>query len=500
MPRDLIKNPITSSGAKDLLANKKSQQTQQPTSFLGKANNVVQNIGNTGGKVLGSLIKSEQKFGEDIGKSVYLSIFGGQKKIDKISQQYLDSGKQMIPLIKKEKDPIRKQKLADLAIDSFKKAGMTTENIMGELKTNKQILGDAAGVLLDVLSVGVYGKAATEVTKGVGAISGMLQGAKTGAISGAVLGGAYGTTGAMQENKSLGSIAGSGALGAVGGGITGGILGGTIGAISGGIKGKVIKESNYIKDLVSPKQTPKVKELAFKQGRVTEPGLLKKSEILASKRDIKIAESVKDIVSSKKTVIQNADAIDNKIQEISSGVEKYITGSKRPFNENQLRKQLDSGKNELDLIFASEANAEKTYNAVRDKFIEYVKSKDTLGLFKARQNFDQIPAIKKLLESEGLGENVKKEIVLNVRKAANEYIAKLLPSGNQYRELLLRESKMFEALGNIAEKNAATIGKNKIQLLTEKYPILKAIFGGLAAGLGLGAVGVGSSIIGSSDR
>lgn len=45
---------------------------------------------------------------------------------------------------------------------------------------------------------------------------------------------------------------------------------------------------------------------------------------------------------------------------------------------------------------------------------------------------------------------------------------------------------MLEAIGNAAEKGAATIGKNNIQLLTEKYPILKWIAGGL--------VGAGKSV------
>jgi hypothetical protein len=94
----------------------------------------------------------------------------------------------------------------------------------------------------------------------------------------------------------------------------------------------------------------------------------------------------------------------------------------------------------------------KTYNAVVKEFVKHVENKDTAGLLDARQAFDKIPAIKKLLDSQGLGENVKKEIVMTARTKANEYIAKLLPVGNKYRETILNESKMIEAMGNIVDK------------------------------------------------
>jgi len=83
---------------------------------------------------------------------------------------------------------------------------------------------------------------------------------------------------------------------------------------------------------------------------------------------------------------------------------------------------------------------------------------------------------------------------------ANEYIASLLPKGNAYRADLLQQHLMIEALENIAEKNRTMIGKNNLQILAQRYPILKWVIGGTAAGLtGAAGVGVGSAIIGSTD-
>jgi len=253
-------------------------------------------------------------------------------------------------------------------------------------------------------------------------------------------------------------------------------------------------------NLVSPKATSEVSEQAIREGRVTEPSFFKSSKILPSTRDKEMAEAVKPFVSSKKTVLQNADSIDKNIRQINKGVKEYVAQNKVPFNTNQLRSQLNSGKEELRLVFASDANASKTYDAVVDEFMKHVGSKDTAGLLDARQSFDKIPAIRKLLDSQGMGENVKREVVLTARKKANEYIAKLLPEGNPYKSSLLQETRMIEALENIAEKNRGMIGKNNLQILAQRYPILKWVIGATAAGVAGGAgVGVGSTIINSTD-
>ena len=260
------------------------------------------------------------------------------------------------------------------------------------------------------------------------------------------------------------------------------------------------KNEKYVLDLVSPKVTTEVAETALRQGRVTEPKLFRSSKILPSSRDKQLAEAIKDFVSPKKSVLQNTDSIDKGIRQINQGVREYIIQNKVPFNMNQLKSQLNAGKEELKLIFASDKTAERTYNAVVDEFMKHISSGDTIGLFEARQSVDKIPAIQKLLSSQGLGENVKKEVVLTVREMANKYVAELLPQGNNYRNLLLKESRMIRAIENIAEKGAKMIGKNNLQILANRYPILKWVIGGTAAGIFGGAgVGVGSAIIGSTD-
>jgi len=382
--------------------------------------------------------------------------------------------------------------------------GFTPENISA--------LKDAAKTGVDIgLLISGGGAGKNVVTTGIK--EGIIQGFKTGAKVGSIVGGVGGASTGLEEGATVGSTLKNTAIGSVTGGVVGGALGGVSGGVSNAVSivrkvpssgktavdkilGKPTNETDFALDLVSPKATSKIKQQAIAQGRVTEQGIIRPSKILPSKRDIQLADSVKGVVSMKKTIPQNVDALDSAVSKINNKVKSYVKKFKVPFNTKQLKTKLNAGKSELKLIFASDANAEKTYDAVVKEFIKHVGSKDTAGLLDARQAFDNIPAIRKLLESQGLGENVKREIVLTARKKANEYVASLLPKGNKYRADLLKESHMLEVLGNIADKNTKEIGINKIQALALKYPILKWLVG---LGVGAGGVGVGGAVIGSLD-
>ncbi len=371
--------------------------------------------------------------------------------------------------------------------------------------TGKEVIGSALQLVTTIAGAGTVGKGISTVSKATTAGKGALTGLKAGATSGAIYGGASGVASGLEEDKNALEIAQKGIGGAIGGAALGGTLGAVTGGITGKIKGKAvtqaIKKEEGILNLVQPKATVEEKILAQQQGRVSKAGLLKTSKITPSKRDIQLAEAVKDVVNPKLNPQDNINLLNNKISDINTGVKAYVKINKTPFNTNQLTSQLNKGKDDLNLIFASDKQAEKTYNAVVKEFIKNVKDKDTSGLLDARQTFDKIPAIKKLLESQGLGENTKRQVVLTVRDMANKYISDLLPKGNEFRDALLKESKMIETIGNIADKNVDRIGRNTIQYLVKEYPWLKAAgwtalaLSGLGAGIGV----IGSATGGSSQ-
>jgi len=454
------------------------------------------------GAIGSSIIKSEKGFGQSIAGALGDSVLSGTKsQIDQANQASEQIKNNLISTIKakqaKGEDTSRligALKTLDKEVNFYDILNTSTGGSLD--KTAKQVYGEGLGVATDIIGAGSLPGGVGSITKANTVGQGIVQGAKAGATGGAIFGGTQGAARAMQDNKTAGEITGEAIKGGVVGGVTGGLVGGVTGGISGAINGsadRAIKDKHdYILDLVSPKQNLNVKEQAIREGRVTEPSLFGKSQIIPSTKDYKIADAVDEVVSPKNTVLQNTYAINRKVTEINDGVKNLIKEKKVPFNSNQLLTRLNAAKEDSKLIFASDTTAENTYNAVVDEFMKHVQKKDTLGLFEARQTFDKIPAIKKLLDSEGLGENVKKSIVLDVRRAANEYIASLLPANNPYRALLRQESLMLEAVGNIAEKSASTIGKNKLQILTQKFPIMKWLIGGAG-------VGVGNTIINSTD-
>lgn len=247
------------------------------------------------------------------------------------------------------------------------------------------------------------------------------------------------------------------------------------------------KQLNYAIELAMPKLNTTEKSAAIAGRNFKGPGIFRKAKATPTPRDNQVGESIADVVKPSNSLEENVDAIGLKISEINQGVRSMLLDAKgpynkTPFNKAQLRSKLETGKADLDLVFASDQNAEKIYDKVSDAFIKEVESGDIVGLFDARQSFDKIPAIKKLLETEAKGENVRKEIVLAVRRAANEYIADMLPTNNPYRKALIRESRMMEALGNMGDKNADILGKNKLQIWNEQFPLLKWIAGGTVVG------------------
>lgn len=240
------------------------------------------------------------------------------------------------------------------------------------------------------------------------------------------------------------------------------------------------------------------------------PGFFSKAKIKPTPQDVKVAEATAPYVKSGQPVQKSIDSMKEGIAQTNSGVRGMIADNKIPFNEAQLRTKLGIAKQDSKLMFAGDSAAEKTYDTVIDEFIKFVNKgkKDTLGLFDSRQSFDSYIQRKfpNVFKKDATGQfldpkdSLRSNAILDIRRAANEYIAEQLPVNNPYRKALLQESYLFDGIGRIVSKNYGVIGKNKIQLLTEEYPILKGLVGKIALATGLlGSVGIGASILNSSD-
>lgn len=117
-----------------------------------------------GRRFLEGLISSEKAFGEDIGQAINVQLYS--KQADNIQKKYMKSGDDMMKLAKNTVDPIKRKTYLNLAQQYYADAGNTLQDIVGELKTTKQVIGDAAGVALDVATAGTYGVVAKTAKTG----------------------------------------------------------------------------------------------------------------------------------------------------------------------------------------------------------------------------------------------------------------------------------------------------------------------------------------------
>jgi hypothetical protein len=244
------------------------------------------------------------------------------------------------------------------------------------------------------------------------------------------------------------------------------------------LEGKAgFKALSHALEFGAPKVTPSMEEAALAKGTqgVQEGGIFTKAKIVLTPRTHSIADAINGVVDPGASDLKNIDLINQHVARTNDAVKSYIAEHKAPFNEAQLRSKLEATKADNAVVFASDPTLEKTYNALIDEFVSHVQSKDTAGLFAARQSFDKIPVVQKLLDGlQGAqGENLRRSAVLDIRRAANEYIADLLPEGSPYKSFMQKESRMLEAVGNKAENlRGNTVDKNAIQAMIKKNPYI----------------------------
>lgn len=104
--------------------------------------------------VIGSGIRAMKDVGQTINVGLY------QKEAEENNKRYMTAGDQYIKIAKNTIDPKKRQMYLNLAQKSYEQAGTGIQDIVGELKTTKEILGDFGGLALDVATAGTYGQSA----------------------------------------------------------------------------------------------------------------------------------------------------------------------------------------------------------------------------------------------------------------------------------------------------------------------------------------------------
>ncbi len=244
-------------------------------------------------------------------------------------------------------------------------------------------------------------------------------------------------------------------------------------------------------DIVSPKLDKRATEAAIAAGRGVKDKL-GKIVIAPSTREIEMANAVKDVVKKGDSLFKNITNLKGAIKDSGEKVGNYLKTYGGIFNNTQLKGALDTAKEDSRIIFGSDKTQESAYDAVVQEMMKQMeKQKNNLdGLWKARQKFDDVIEQKfPGLLSGPTGDNIRKNAVKDVRNVVNQFVHDNLPEGNIYQDELQKMTHMYNAVDNIAEKAAPSVGTTAFSRFGKAHPLItKGLIGGATA-LG-GALGI----------
>ena len=222
--------------------------------------------------------------------------------------------------------------------------------------------------------------------------------------------------------------------------------------------------------------TDEARQAALQEGRVIQKR--GKTTYLPTDNDLAIAEATQGIVSPTKNAAQNVASLNDEIARV--GKENLDLAKNNPaiFNDKTVRAKLTANKEEYKPLFTSEINAEKTYQATIDKFMEILAKEGNTseGILLARQKFDNY--IERTFGEKYLGgpvRNARQAAIKDVRQGANNFLAENLPEGNPLKANLQRQTNMYRAIDNIAEKASPALKEGEKSLLKRAVSALDKV-------------------------
>lgn len=237
---------------------------------------------------------------------------------------------------------------------------------------------------------------------------------------------------------------------------------------------------------VTKPELNKAEKIALLRSGQAETGWFGQIKSLPTDRDIAVAETVKDLVSSKKSPINNIRAINSEIARVGEEADSGLKGIGAIYNDNQLTSRLNSAKNDSRVIFGSEKSIENTYDAVIDEFMR-IKAKypNTVGgLRDARVEFDGVVKQKfpKVFDNPAGTDVARYNAIVDVRRAVNDYSFDLLPENHPYKKQLETMTNLYAAQKNIAVKTAKTLDvgqMQKVMKMIRQNPLVSGVTGGI---------------------
>lgn len=249
------------------------------------------------------------------------------------------------------------------------------------------------------------------------------------------------------------------------------------------------KRTKFVQDLVTPKQTAKVKEKLF--ANANETGILNKREASPINADV-VNTISKTGVKQGNSLLKNKLILDKELSKEADNLASAVSKSNVIYSPTDMMARLKQSKiNALSDEPLLVGDGERYYDIAANKMQALVnQNKGTpAGLLKARKEFDRWASSKS-----GFGEkdSAWRTAVRGVRNTANDYIAEMVPTA-EVKASLTKQSHIFDARDAIISKGpqeaATRIGRAVDKIVPAKKTALELGIG--AGALGLSGLGLG---------
>lgn len=254
-------------------------------------------------------------------------------------------------------------------------------------------------------------------------------------------------------------------------------------------KKSVVSSFDDIVEYIAPKLTPTEEAAAKASGRATTEGIMKKTVITPSKRQLEIAKYAEEagVDISKNTFDENIRLMREAQKTSATELRTGLKESKAIWNQNEVKSSLRSVERPITV------KSDPIINKAADNFEKAVlrlaedNSKKAEGLLDLRQELDELIDLEfpanVYTKDTPLGQYIRK-----MRQALNDLTESklpdgLLPNGKSFKGELRRQSLLYDAIENVAEK-APKVGESARPILARFKKFAKKhpwITGGVAA-------------------
>lgn len=267
----------------------------------------------------------------------------------------------------------------------------------------------------------------------------------------------------------------------------------TEGVVGDAARRSLVKEAI---DIVSPKPTQKVSKTGIKAGRGESGGLFTPSTVAPDEKTLRAAEAAAGIVKKGNTGIQNANAVRDEIGNIA---EKLKTDLKNMEVAPILQKEemddlLERSLREIGENPTMVGDAARSAELILNKFKSFLPRGDVTAydLLEARKRLDKWMDTQTVSNVFNPNYETAKTVALrSIRQGANDLVATKAPDV-AVKEMLRRQSALYDALENISAKAAQEVGRTGLDRFMRRHPrttgLVGAGAGAVLTGLGIGTV------------